>query len=51
MIKCDDNIQCIFELDICNRHPICKDRSDEDRQKCTKGMYMFICVCLKYINA
>jgi hypothetical protein len=26
-------------------------RRTEDRQKCTKGMYMFICVCLKYINA
>ena len=37
MVKCEDNIQCMFEIDICNRHPVCKDGSDEDPQVCTKG--------------
>jgi hypothetical protein len=42
MVKCEDNIQCMFEIDICNRHPVCKDGSDEDPQICTKGKYRYI---------
>jgi hypothetical protein len=82
MVKCEDNIQCMFEIDICslpsyistnqnyltvltislksntnvfalplrnvehnalgNRHPVCKDESDEDPQICTKGKYRYI---------
>ena len=37
MVKCGDNIQCMFETDICNSHPVCSDGSDEDPQVCTKG--------------
>jgi len=39
MVKCGDNIQCMFEIDICNSHPVCSDGSDEDPQVCSKGKY------------
>ena len=42
MVKCSDNIQCIYELDLCNGRAMCRDKSDESPELCTRGMLFYI---------
>jgi len=42
MVKCSDNLQCIYEVDLCNGHARCRDKSDESPELCTRGMLFYI---------
>ena len=46
-MKCDDGLQCIDQMDLCNRNTNCNDGSDENEEKC-KGQYFLLAnnVCL-----
>ena len=38
MVKCADNIQCMYEIHYCSGRTNCRDMSDEDPELCTSGM-------------
>ena len=40
-MKCHDGIQCIHELDLCDRHIHCNDKSDEDEDMCKGEVLAF----------
>ncbi|XP_052070110.1 very low-density lipoprotein receptor-like [Mytilus californianus] len=36
MVKCEDKVQCIYEMQLCSEYPDCRDNSDESPKICTK---------------